>query len=156
MKTMIQLDTDTLRSTVVSAEQTNNQITQAMNLLNQIVIHNDWECQERDAINNNTVIYQRMVAQVQANSTLFYNAIKRSSQAFDEKEQSLITKTNGVDELISSILCVNPAVISSESTAASEVSIVDFGNVSGSMSGGGGGHSFGTSGTTQTGGGRNG
>lgn len=163
MSNYLEIDTDELRSAVVTADQTNSQITEAMNRLNEIVVHNDWVCVERDAINNNTVNYQRIIGQIQANSTSFYHAIKSSSDMFDQEEQNQITSTNGVDELIAGILNVVPRSISSESEAAgSGISIVNFDGVSGAMSGGGGGHSFGSdshvgsSGISHAGGGNNG
>ncbi len=163
MSNYLEIDTDELRSAATTADQTNSQITEALNMLNKIVVHNDWVCVERDAINNNTIEYQSRIAQIQAKSTNFYNAIKSSSDMFDQEEQNQITSTNGVDELIAGILNVVPRSISGESeAAASGISIVNFDNVSSTMSGGGGGHSFGSdghvgsSGISHTGGGNNG
>lgn len=133
MATYLEIDTDLLRSTVASAEQTNMQISDAVNLLNRIVVHEDWLCEERYAINNNTVKNQNTASKIQANSTAFYNAIKQASQDFDAEEQNQISGINGVDELISRILNVVPNVISGATDIASNISIVDFSNFSNSF-----------------------
>lgn len=135
MSIFLEIDTDLLRSTVASAEQTNMQITEAVNLLNRIVVHNDWLCEERNAINNNTINNQNTASRIQANSTAFYNAIKQSSEEFDAEEQNQILGINGVDDLLARVLNVVPNFISGETGIASNISIVDFSNISDSFFG---------------------
>ena len=134
MSTYLEIDTDLLRTTVATAEQTNQQITEAVNYLNRIVVHEDWACEERYAINNNTVNNQNVAKKIQDNSTAFYNAIKQSSEEFDAEEQNQITKTNSVDELIARILNVVPNIISGAVDSVSDISIVDFDNFNQSFS----------------------
>ena len=134
MSTYLEIDTDLLRTTVATAEQTNQQITEAVNYLNRIVIHEDWACEERYAINDNTVRNQDTARTIQNNSTAFYNAIKQSSEEFDAEEQNQITKTNSVDELIARILNVVPNIISGSADSVSNISIVDFDNFNQSFS----------------------
>ena len=51
---IIDLETDVLRETTETAKRANENIDQAVELLNQVVIHDDWGCSERDEINNYT------------------------------------------------------------------------------------------------------
>lgn len=47
---LLHIDTAVLRSAVSVAEQTNSSISDAASLLNQITVHEDWICKERDQI----------------------------------------------------------------------------------------------------------
>lgn len=130
MSTYLELDTELLRNTVSAAEQTNSQITEAVSFLNKIIIHNDWICDERDAINRNTERNKQTAQKIQNNASSFYKAIKQASVDFDSEEQGQITEINKVDDMISKILNVVPNTISGASNIASSISIVDFGNLS--------------------------
>ena len=55
MAFIVDIDTEELKRAAAIARRANEAITEAMNLLNRIVVHNDWECAERDAINDNTI-----------------------------------------------------------------------------------------------------
>lgn len=138
---ILELDTDQLRSAVSAAEKTNSELTEAMNYLNMIVVHNDWVCPERKELNANTENNKQTASTIQQNAESFYNAIKQASQRFDEVEQSNVTRTNTVDGLISAIVNV---VRGSFSTGGSAPAIGAFNGLSGVMkdSGGGGGHDF--------------
>jgi hypothetical protein len=138
---ILELDTDQLRSAVSVAEKANQDITEAMNFLDKIVVHNDWVCPERDTINENTERNKNTASTIQQNAEAFYNAVKQASERFDETEQNNISRTNKVDGLISGIVNIVRGAFSSSTSAPS---IGAFGGISGSMkdNGGGGGHSF--------------
>ena len=140
---ILELDTDQLRSAVSAAEKANSELTEAMNFLNQVVEHNDWVCPERDQLNENTRNNKQTAGTIQENSNSFYNAIKTSSERFDEVEKGNITRTNNVDNLIAAIVNV---VRGSFSTGGSAPAIGTFSGLSGVMkdngSGSGGGHGF--------------
>ena len=126
---ILDLDTDALRASVTVAEQANNEITQAMNLLNQIVVHEDWVCKERDNIKNYTLTNRQRVQELQAHSSAFYSAIKQSSERFDQAEQSMIQRVNQMDGLLSQIHNVVPTL------GAGGISIASFGNLNNSTEG---------------------
>lgn len=104
---ILDIDTDILRQSVATAKRTNDAITEAMNLLNQVVIHNDWKCQERVRINDHTVENRTLAQTIQGWSSNFYNAIEQTSQLFDESEQEAIRETNSLDEVIGRIAKVD-------------------------------------------------
>ncbi len=132
MAVILKLDTDLLRSTVSVAQQTNEAITEAANLLNQVVIHNDWECVERTQINNNTLANKQTAKDIQDKTSAFYNAISTASSRFDEAEQNTVSRGNSLDEIIGTVVNVVPG-ISAGSAAGSSINIADFSNLSGSL-----------------------
>ena len=129
---LIDLDTDQLRGAVSTAEVTNEAISEAVDLLERIVIHNDWICKERDAINNNTRANQQTSRVIQERSAAFYKAIKFASDLFDETEQADVAKLNRVDEAIARVATVTQG---SFGDTGSGPAIVDFGSMSSSISG---------------------
>ncbi len=109
---IVDIDTMKLRSAVGTAQQTNDSISEALSLLNQVVIHNDWQCKERYKINENTMANRQKAQEIQNNTSSFYQAIKQASERFDEREQSIQHWTNQVDGPISEIVNVVPGGIS--------------------------------------------
>ncbi len=107
---MLDIDTDLLRTCVGTAKKANDAITEACNKLNQVVIHNDWECSERTQINENTVANRQTAQKIQENSSSFYDAVERSSAAFDEVEQRSVVKVGKVEDLLSQIVSVVPGI----------------------------------------------
>ena len=131
---ILTLDTDLLRSTVQIAETTNDAITEAVNLLNQVVIHNDWECVERDELNNYTLANRQTARDIQDKTASFYNAIKTASAKFDEAERNTIANGNSLDEVISRIANVVPGINqAASSSSGDDISIVNFDQMSQSM-----------------------
>ena len=128
----LDIDTDQLRSAVTVAEKANEEITEAMNLLNRIVEHKDWVCKERNSINNNTVYNKETAKQIQGKSNAFYQAIKQASDMFDQVEQDNIKRTNQVDGLIGEMTSVT---LGAFGAAGDSPSVVSFDDVKNSMEG---------------------
>lgn len=125
---ILDLDTDILRDTVTAAEQANSDITEAMNLLNQIVVHDDWICKEREIIKNYTLSNRQKVQELQSNADSFYKAVKQSSERFEEMEQTILQRVNQVDDLLSKIHNVVPTL--GAGAAGGSISIASFENLS--------------------------
>lgn len=107
----LDIDTDVLRSSVATAEQANASISEALSLLNQVVIHNDWQCKERYQINENTLANCQTAQEIQNHASSFYQAVKQVSEQFDEAEQNNIGRVNQVDGLLGQILTVAPGIM---------------------------------------------
>lgn len=120
----LDIDTDELRSLVTTAQRANDSISEAVELLNQITVHDDWICPQRDTINNFTLANRQTATSIQDNSSAFYEAIKSVSDQFDQAEQDSISRQSAVDEWFGSIA----SVVGSEITPASPVisSFSDF------------------------------
>ena len=126
MASRIDIVTEDLEQYTRMAQEANNAIAAAAQLLNSITVHTDWECPQRDAIVEDTQRNRADSNRLQENAESYYREILAASEAFKAAEDGLNQKINGVEELISRFLSLVPG--------------------SGS-SGGGGGHSFGRSNT---------
>ena len=137
---VLNIDTDVLRNSVSIAERANQEISEAMNLLNQITIHSDWICPQRDEINNYTRMNKERIRVIQSNSSSFYNAIRESSNIFDDTERENMNAHNNLDGIIARILSISPstfggtgfagtfesAVNGCHNVASQSVNMVDF------------------------------
>ncbi len=122
---ILDLDTDVLRSSVSVAERANEEITNAMNLLNQIVVHDDWICPDRETLKSKTLENRALIQKLQNDSSSFYKAIHHSSARFDETEQTCIQRTNQVDSLIAQIKNVVPGLTGAVSIG-NDIAITKF------------------------------
>lgn len=122
---MLDIDTEILRAGVTKAKRTNELITEACNLLNQVVIHHDWHCEERVTINENTVTNRETAKEIQDNSSSFYNAVEQASAMFDEVEQQNIHRVNKVEGPLSQIISVVPGITAGAPAITSFDSIKD-------------------------------
>jgi hypothetical protein len=108
--TILNIDTDILRSSVSVAEQANSEIDEAASLLNAITVHEDWMCTERDKIKEMTLTNKQTAQKIQERSAAFYSAIKTASENFDATEQENNQNINGVDDIIGKIASTVPAI----------------------------------------------
>ena len=76
----LNIDTSILRSSVSVAQQANEAISEAANLLNAITVHDDWICTERDRIKEMTLSNKQKAQQIQERSSSFYSAIQTASE----------------------------------------------------------------------------
>ena len=117
--------------------------------LNQITVHEDWICKERDQIKQMTLANKQTAQDIENRAENFYKAIRNPSQKFDEKEQEINTRINGVDDIIGQVINVVPGMtggstggaatdaiaISSSNTGHSNISIGNFKNIFSSLEG---------------------
>lgn len=128
---MLDIDTDVLRSCVAIAQQANEAVSEACNLLNQVVVHNDWACVERMQINENTVNNRQKALTLQSSASAFYAAVAQASARFDETEQENVNRVNQVEGLLSQMISVVPGISGGTSAPA----ISSFQDVSSSLGG---------------------
>ena len=76
---LLHIDTAVLRSAVSVAEQTNSSISDAASLLNQITVHEDWICKERDQIKQMTLA-NKQTAQDIENLSLIHICVCKCSR----------------------------------------------------------------------------
>ena len=139
---LLHIDTAVLRSAVSVAEQTNSSISDAASLLNQITVHEDWICKERDQIKQMTLANKQTAQDIENRAENFYKAIQNASQKFDEKAQEINTRTNGVINVVPGITggstggaATDAIAISSSNTGHSNISIGNFKNIFSSLEG---------------------
>lgn len=122
---LIDLNTDELQAAANAANQTNNMLMEAMNLLNQVVVHNDWACPERHAINDNTVQNRSLVQKLQGDAQNFYNTIAQVTELFLEAEQQINQSFGQVEAPLASFLSLIPDNISTAGNHGDFFSQVD-------------------------------
>lgn len=127
MAVMIELDTDELRNAVSIAAKANEQLSEAMELLNAVAVHNDWTCPERNAINSNTIQNRARAESLRSDAQNFYNMIKYSADRFQELESEINSSFSNVDSALGSFLSLVPSGTASAQADAS-------GSVSGTVS----------------------
>lgn len=114
MASLIDINTEELQQYVQIARQANEALTQAASLLNSVVEHNDWQCPEREAINQNTARNRADSMRLQEDAEKFYTAIVQASEDFLRAESEVNQNINGVDELIARFLSLVPSETASD------------------------------------------
>lgn len=125
----LNIDTSILRSSVSVAQQANEAISEAANLLNAITVHDDWICTERDRIKEMTLSNKQKAQQIQEKSSSFYSAIQTASERFDSTEQDSCRRINGVDDIIGRITTIVPKIsenVHGGSGSGTGISIMDL------------------------------
>lgn len=114
MASLIDINTEELQQYVQLARQANEALTGAASLLNSVVEHNDWQCPEREAINQNTTRNRTDSMRLQQDAENFYKAVVLASEDFLAAENEVNQSINSVDEMISRFLSLVPSETASD------------------------------------------
>ena len=101
---MISVDTSVMRNLVSAASTANDAINDAVEILSRISSHNDWQCKEKDAINDYTNTNKTKIRNLQENSNSFLNAISSAANEFEEAEKSILNMFSSVESILSGVL----------------------------------------------------
>jgi len=104
---MICLDTEAIREAATAAKSANENISQAVENLTSIAIHDDWVCSNKDKINEFILENANLIRKLQENTEAFLKALQFVSETFDETENNLIKKTAPVDDAIGAAISVS-------------------------------------------------
>lgn len=108
MSYLIDINTEELRNAVNVAQRVNMHLTDAMQCLNQVVIHDDWGCPERDSINRNTIENRKTAETLQYNSEMFYKNILYAADRFVQVENEIEEMLGLVDGPLAQFLSLVP------------------------------------------------
>ena len=108
MSYLVDINTEELRNAVNIAQTANTHLTDAMQCLNQVVIHDDWGCPERDSINRNTIENRKAAETLQYNSEMLYKNILYATERFIEVENEIAEMLGMVDGPLGQFLSVIP------------------------------------------------
>ena len=111
---IISIDTDLMHSMSGYADCVNEEIDTCMTYLSKVVEHNDWNCKERDAINDSITEVKMESRRLKEKVEEFANIIRQIADRFNMFENSAITQTQNLEVLLGSSL----AVTTGESPAA--------------------------------------
>ena len=125
---MIYIDTDQLISMMGMLKTANEKINEAMEMLLQTTIHDDWGCKERDTINAYILESREKCRALKERCDNYTNAAKLASDGFVERESEISDMFSGVDDLIGHLLAADiPGGISGGTNA--NISVVDLDNM---------------------------
>ena len=119
---MISIDTDILESLVGAMTAANDAISEAVDVLNRITIHNDWGCKEKDAINDYTTTNKAKINTLSQQSQSLLNAISSAANDFITTESSISDLFQSVESIISNIFSITPAIINGLITGKTDTS----------------------------------
>ena len=108
MAVLLDVNTDELKTAVSIARKANEQLTDAMEALNRIVIHTDWECAERDDMNENTSRNRRDIGNIQENCETLYSNICYAADCFCNLEQEVASSFGTIEGPLSSFISLIP------------------------------------------------
>ena len=108
MAYLIDINTEELRSAVQIAQRANMHLTDAMECLNRVIIHDDWGCPERDSINRNTIENRKAAETLQYNSEMFYKNILYAADRFVQVENEIGQMLGMVDGPLGQFLSLVP------------------------------------------------
>ena len=141
MNVSFNIDTDALGSTVRSAESANENIAQALNMLNQNIIHQDWSFKEKGVLDDKTREYHDLIADLQRCSSMYYTSLNNASNEFFALEQQIKNHHNSIDDLISSVMNVVPKTyLGLANGSNTNVSVIDYENLSSHIGSSGNSH----------------
>lgn len=103
---MISIDTVILRQLVSACSAANESINDAVDALNRVTIHNDWNCKERDSINEYTNQNKIKIRSLQEKSKSFLNTLTLVSHDFENAEASISDMFSSLDGILGSVIAI--------------------------------------------------
>lgn len=101
---MINLDTDQLKSLLAQLESANNQIDEAMSLLQRVTTHTNWGCSERAQINERILQNRQQMQRIQQDSESFLCTTRAVADDFCATENDISSWFSSVDEAIAKVM----------------------------------------------------
>ena len=84
------------------------EVEEAARILTSITEHNNWNCKERDAINDYTHSNAREILKISQKSGNFANVMKIVAENFTTDEKNISEMFTSVESMIGSILSIRP------------------------------------------------
>lgn len=84
------------------------EVEEAARILTSITEHNNWNCKERDAINDYTQSNAREILKISEKSGNFANVMKTVAENFTTDEKNISEMFTSVESMIGSILSIRP------------------------------------------------
>ena len=101
---IISIDTEILNQIAALTIEANTEIEDGSSRLNKVVEHDDWNCKERDQINDNILYIKSAQAKLSQSIIEYSNAMNRIAVAFSEAENALPNEFQHIDVMIGSAL----------------------------------------------------
>ncbi len=121
---IISVDTRKMDTIVAAASGVSTEIDACVSTLLPVVEHNDWNCKERDGINDGITAVKNKVRQLQENVTVFADMVKKTAAMFDAFELSVPNKYQQLDLMLGAVFaesCAAPSTVSHVGAAGTEI-----------------------------------
>lgn len=116
---MISIDSDVLRVLVSKANATVSEISAGIEKLNMVAIHNDWNCVERDSINNQIVSAKKSINSLSINTQTYLDLIRQAATKFDEVDSDATKVFQRVQDSLSDFFSIKSPVVQLNSGVSS-------------------------------------
>ena len=113
---IISVDTEKMNTMATMAQNINTNIDDAVVALVPVVEHNDWNCKERDQINEGIVAVKNYVRGLQETIDAFSSQVRQIAMLFDAFEAGIPNKYQHLDALLGSAFSVECPVQSNNVT----------------------------------------
>lgn len=116
---MISIDSDVLRSLVSKANTTVSEISAGVEKLNHVTTHDDWNCAERDHINEMIVSAKKRIETLSINTQSCLDLIRQSADKFDEADSNTTKAFQRVQDSLSDFFSIKSPIVHFGSGASS-------------------------------------
>ena len=96
------------------------EVEEAVKILTSITEHNNWNCKERDAINDYTRSNSQEILKISEKSGNFANVMKAVAENFTTDEKKLSEMFTSVESMIASMLSIQPIGIGTTTSNITE------------------------------------
>lgn len=120
---IIKIDTAVMRQMANTSLRVESLVEEAMKLSNAITTHNDWNCQERDVINDSVSLVKKNNVRINEKVEIFANKIAASAEQFDELDRSLLTRFQQFDSSVGELFAVKGVTTIAPSSVAQEIPV---------------------------------
>lgn len=121
---IISLDTEIMLQMASLAASSFEEVNQCADTANRITAHNDWNCKERDVINDSVAQTKVKIHRLYENIEHLSNALSQVATRFQDSENEYIQMFGRLDCSIGSMLSVAPAAASISPAMGSAASYV--------------------------------
>ena len=107
-KMIIDVNPQTITEIAQTIANAYGEVEEAARILTSITEHNNWNCKERDAINDYTQSNAREILKISEKSGNFANVMKTVAENFTTDEKNISEMFTSVESMIGSILSIRP------------------------------------------------
>lgn len=105
---IIDINPDTMTQIASSISGAHDAVEQASSILHSITTHQDWNCKERDTINEDIIANAKTVLNINERMTHFGNVMRTVAEQFVTDESSISAMFENVDTIIGGLLTIEP------------------------------------------------
>ncbi len=116
---MISIDSDVLRGLATAANATVSEISAGVEKLNAVTTHDDWNCAERDQINEQITAAKKKINTLSINTQTLLDLIRQSANRFDEVDSNTTKAFQSVQDSLSDFFSIKSPVVHLSQGAAS-------------------------------------